>query len=415
MAQRERLFFLVRHGEIGTKGENRPAFERQLRRNIEGALKGLHIGEVRKEAGGILIEVPPETPAERVQERLRHVFGIQFFAPVRLVPNEVEAMQRVAVEMMLRHREEEPYESFRVTARRVHKQFPLTSQDLNRVVGAAIQQATGVRVDLENPDAVCYLEVRWDGTLIYSRRFPGQGGLPVGISERGVALLSAGIDSPVAAWRMMRRGMEVVFVHFHSYPQTNRASQENALELAKVLTRYQLFSILYFVPLLEIQRHVVANAPPHSWVLLYRRAMLRLADRIAEMEGAPVLITGESVGQVASQTPSNLRAVSEAASRPILRPLISFDKAEIVAQAKEIGTYDISIQPYEDCCSLFVPRHPLTRAEPETLRRLEAELQWEPLLEKALGERERYVIEFQGTEGNMEEGIAVERVQPWGG
>ncbi|HIE50861.1 MAG TPA: tRNA 4-thiouridine(8) synthase ThiI [Armatimonadetes bacterium] len=403
--EESRQYILVRYGEIGVKGKNRSIFERQLVRNIRRALRGLPEVEVRREWGHLTVTLPEDAPLTVAVDRLQQVFGIVYFAPATSVENDLEAIKRAAWEVL----RPLTFTSFKVDTKRSYKDFPLKSPEVNAEVGAYLQQHSQAEVDLTAPQVTCYLEISPQRTYIHTQRIPGPGGLPVGVSERAVSLLSAGIDSPVASYLMLKRGVEVVFVHFHSYPYTDRASQENALELVKILTQYQYRSRLYFVPLAEIQQRVVALTPPAYRVLLYRRAMFRLADRLAEREKAAALVTGESVGQVASQTLSNLRVTSEVATRPILRPLAGFDKQEIIAQARALGTYEISIEPYEDCCSLFVPQHPATRAKRETVREWEAELAWEPLLEEALAQTEEVVVEFAGSASGWAEGMRVHR------
>ncbi|RMF77238.1 MAG: tRNA 4-thiouridine(8) synthase ThiI, partial [Nitrospirae bacterium] len=282
--------------------------------------------------------------------------------------------------------------SFAVRAKRADKSFPLGSQELNRRVGAAVRRATGLQVDLTNPELTLRIEVVDRRALLYCDRVEGARGLPVGVSGQVVALLSGGIDSPVAAARMMRRGCRVTFVHCHSFPYTSAASQEKVQGLAALLGRYQGPAELYLVPLIDIQRHIVGHAPAELRVLLYRRAMVRLAARIAEEVKAPALVTGESLGQVASQTLANLTAVDRCSPLPILRPLLGWDKEEIVAEAQRIGTFDLSIEPHEDCCSYLEPKQPATRSTHRRLSAVERRLELEPLLEAAAEATERRLV-----------------------
>jgi len=252
------------------------------------------------------------------------------------------------------------------------------------VIGARVKLASGAKVDLSNPDLTIYIEVLPDEAFIYFEKIQGPGGLPVGVSGTVVCLLSGGIDSPVAAYRMMKRGCRVVFVHFHSQPFADRTSQEKATELARLLTRYQYASRLYVVPFGETQQEVVARTAGRFRVLVYRRLMLRMAEEIARKEGAQALVTGESLGQVSSQTLENIAAIEEAATLPILRPLIGMDKEEITQQARQIGSYEISTIPDQDCCSMFTPRQVVTRATDDEISFTERTLDLKPLVQRAL-------------------------------
>jgi thiamine biosynthesis protein ThiI len=277
------------------------------------------------------------------------------------------------------------FASFRITARRAFKSYPLTSLELNRELGGFVRERTQARVDLTPPELTIHVEVMPAETFVYVDRTPGPGGLPVGASGTVAALLSGGIDSPVAAWRMMKRGCRVVFVHFHSVPYLPATSQAKARALVERLTEWQYRSKLALVPFGEIQREVVLAVPPPARVVIYRRLMIRIAEAIARASGALALTTGESLGQVASQTLENLSRVNEAATLPIFRPLIGMDKLEITAEARRLRTFDISIEPDADCCTLFVPPHPATRITAETVGVLESRLDIPALVEAGVG------------------------------
>src|SRR5207244_9224646 len=266
------------------------------------------------------------------------------------------------------------FKSFRIDARRADKTFPHTSVEINQRVGAYVKERSGAKVDLENADLTCWIEIVEKYALIYVERVPGPGGLPVGTGGKVVVLLSGGIDSPVAAWKIIKRGCTPIFVHFHSFPYTNKESQEKAKQIARLLAHYALRAKIYFVPFAEVQRHIMVDTPLETRVILYRRYMLRLAEQIAHREKARVLVTGDSVGQVASQTIENIDVISRAVSMPILRPVVGDDKIEITDLARRIGTFDISIQPDQDCCSLFVPKHPETKANLAEIEKSEARL-----------------------------------------
>ena len=372
--------FLIHYHEIGLKGRNRGRFEQQLLTNIGRALKGLPRGAARRLSGRITLELVPDADLCAIRERLADVFGIANFSVAVHVPNAIERIRAGAWDVV-RNVE---FGSFKIAARRGDKKFPLTSEEINRDVGAHVQTLSQARVKLDDPDLTCFIEVSYQGAFIYTGKTPGPGGLPVGANERAVSLLSSGIDSPVASYKTMKRGVRLSFVHFHSQPYTNRSSQRNTEELVRVLTRYQYQSTLYLVPFVEIQRRVMTHAPPGYRVIFYRRAMLRIAEAIAEREGAQALVTGESIGQVASQTLSNMRAIEEVTPLPLLRPLSGDNKEEIIDLARRIGTYDISIEPYEDCCTVFVPKHPETRASLKTVHAIEPKLDLVPLIEQTL-------------------------------
>jgi thiamine biosynthesis protein ThiI len=286
------------------------------------------------------------------------------------------------------------FDSFRISARRADKRFPLNSQQINTEVGAHVQELTGKRVDLAHPELNIHLEVMPGETFLYLRKIEGAGGLPVGAGGVVVALLSGGIDSPVAACRMMRRGCRVIFVHFHSFPYLNRKSQDKAQELARHLTRRQYESLLYLVPFGDVQKEVVVQAPAPYRVVLYRRLMLRIAARFAGRHGAGALVTGESLGQVASQTLENISAIEQAVDMPVLRPLIGMDKNEISEQAMAMGTYQTSIIPDQDCCQLFTPRQPVTRSRLQDVLKAESALDVPRLVEQAVcgAEERRYTF-----------------------
>jgi thiamine biosynthesis protein ThiI len=299
---------------------------------------------------------------------------------------------RAAVEQAIAGR---AFGSFRITARRAFKTFPLTSVELNRELGAhVLAQRPGCRVSLEHPELNVRVEVLPDEAFVYCDPQPGAGGLPVGTGGTVAALLSGGIDSPVAAWRLMRRGCRVVFVHFHSAPYLPDLSRGKARELVARLTQWQYYSRLFIVPFGEIQREVVLSVPPPARVVVYRRLMVRIAERLARHGGALALVTGESLGQVASQTLPNLTRIDEAASMPILRPLIGMDKLEITEQARALGTFEISIEPDADCCTLFTPRHPATRIEAEALAALEARLDLSRLVTAGVEAAQQELFEF---------------------
>ncbi|MCZ6635322.1 MAG: tRNA 4-thiouridine(8) synthase ThiI [bacterium] len=375
---------LIHYHEIGLKGKNRGRFERQLQSNINRALKGLSRGPVQRLYGRIILKLKPDSPIGVIRDRLTGISGIANFSEAIRVPKEIEIIRETAWAVA----QKATFESFRITTKRGDKSFPMLSEEVNRDVGAYIQERLNARVQLVGPDLTCYIEITQEDVFIYAEKVSGPGGLPVGTGERALSLLSSGLDSPVASYKMIKRGVRLSFVHFHSQPYTNRNSQRNTEELVRLLTQYQFKSTLYLVPFVEIQRHIMRNAPENYRVILYRRFMFRIAETQANQEGALALVTGESVGQVASQTLANIKAIEEVTLLPVLRPLAGDNKDEIIDEARRIGTYDISIEPYEDCCSVFVPKHPETRADLEKVHKIEAELELDEILRQTLRQTE---------------------------
>ncbi len=349
---------VIHYQEIALKGKNRPWFISRLVRHVKLAMADLDVREVRSIMGRIEVVLGPGATWEGARDRLRYIFGIANFAVARRTEPDLD----VLIEALLTDLRGRSPKSFRVTARRADKRFPMPSPDIERLVGARVQAAFGWPVNLDSPDLNIRIEfVTRDAFYSFSKE-RGPGGLPVGVSGRVVCLLSGGIDSPVAAWRMMRRGCSVWLVHFHSYPFHEATSQEKVREIAKLLARYQLHVRLFQVPFGQLQRQVVVAVPPALRVIIYRRLMMRIGDAIARQVGARALVTGEVVGQVASQTLENMAVISSATTLPILRPLVAMDKEEITAEAVRIRSFPISIIPDQDCCQLFTPRHPVTRA-----------------------------------------------------
>ncbi|HEY2432616.1 MAG TPA: tRNA uracil 4-sulfurtransferase ThiI [Vicinamibacterales bacterium] len=373
---------IVHYQEIALKGRNRPWFIARLTRNIRAAVKGLDVPAVRVLMGRIEVELGPASTWESVRDRLSTVFGIANFSRAGRAPLDVDA---IAAAILKDLGPEDPA-SFRVSARRADKRFPLTSPQIEREVGGRIKEARGWHVDLDEPALTINVEALTRDAFYAFGKERGPGGLPVGASGRVTCLMSGGIDSPVAAWRMMRRGCRVHLVHFHSYPILSRASQEKAQELARSLARFQFDSKLFMVAFGEIQQRVVLAVAPPLRVVIYRRLMMRIAERIATRQHAQALVTGEVVGQVASQTLENMATIGSVVSLPVLRPLVGMDKEEITAEAQRIGTYPISIVPDQDCCTLFTPRHPATRAKRDDVERAEAELPIDDIVARSADE-----------------------------
>jgi tRNA uracil 4-sulfurtransferase len=369
---------IVHYQEIALKGRNRPWFIARLVRNLREATHGLGV-EVKVLMGRIEVQLGADASWEAVRDRLADVFGIANFSRAGRAPLDVD---RIAEEILKDLGPGNP-PSFRVSAKRADKRFPLTSPQIEREVGGRIKEARGWTVNLDEPALTIHVEALTGEAFYAFGKERGAGGLPVGSSGRVACLLSGGIDSPVAAWRMMRRGCRVMFVHFHSYPILSRASQEKARELARALTRFQYRSRLVLVPFGELQQRVVLAVAPPLRVVVYRRLMMRIAERLARSHRAQALITGDVVGQVASQTLENMSVIGGVVSLPVLRPLVGMDKEEITAEAQRLGTYPISIIPDQDCCTLFTPRHPATKARLHDVERAEAELPVEEMVQQA--------------------------------
>ncbi|MFI5396535.1 MAG: tRNA uracil 4-sulfurtransferase ThiI [Candidatus Binatia bacterium] len=348
---------VVHYHEIALKRGNRPAFVSRLVDNIGRALRGTGVKRVRSVPGRIVINLTPQADWPEISRRLQRIFGIANYSLSWRAERDIDAITARALEAIDgRH-----FASFAVRAKRADKSFHLPSPEIGRVVGSAVVERSNAAVDLKHPELTINVEVLPREAFVALERLPGPGGLPVGASGTVLALISGGIDSPVAAWRMLRRGCQVAFIHFHGAPYQDRSSRDKVAELVHVLTPYQFESRLHLVPFGEIQRQIVSQVSRPHRVVLYRRMMMRIAEAVAKSIGAAALVTGESLGQVASQTLPNLTVTEEATSLSVLRPLIGMDKAEITAQAQRIGSFEISIQPDQDCCLLFVPRHPATR------------------------------------------------------
>jgi len=363
---------IIHYHELALKGRNRDFFEQRLVRNIRSALKDLRIKRIESLRSRIRVILPPQTDETRVIDRLARVFGIANFSLAQAVPLDLmnpnldELMQNIGAAVRDRS-----FESFRVTAKRADKRLVLTSMDVEKAVGKHLCQLTGKKVDLTEPDLTVYVELLTKEAYVSLEKVAGPGGMPVGVSGTVACLISGGIDSPVAAYRMMKRGCNAAFVHFSGRPLVSRASEEKVRELVQILTAYQYHSRLYVVPFDEIQSEIVAHAPAPYRVVLYRRLMIRIAEELAQRERCWGLVTGDSLGQVASQTPENLTVIEEAAGLPVLRPLIGMDKVEITRQAEQIDTFTTSIEPDQDCCSLFTPPHPSTKTRIDDIRKIE--------------------------------------------
>jgi thiamine biosynthesis protein ThiI len=368
-----RAVILCRFGEIFLKGDNRPRFARALSDNVRWAVEGVPDARVSSPHGRIVVDVPEEE-VEDACARLARVFGLVSISPARTVAAEMAAIEEAAVAVARAALLRRPAASFRVEARRSDKRFALSSPEIAREAGARIAAATGVAVDLEHPALTVGIEVATDAAYVYADTRPAPGGLPVGASGRALLLLSGGIDSPVAGWLAAKRGLALDALYFHSPPFVGEKSRDKVVTLGRELARWQALRSIYVAPFTEAQKRLRDAGPAELAVVLYRRMMMRVADRLADKLRAGALVTGENLGQVASQTVPNMAVIENAARHLVLRPLLSNDKTETIALARRIGTYEISTLPYEDCCSLFVPQHPATAAHLPAVERAEARL-----------------------------------------
>ena len=381
--------FSVHYAEVGLKGKNRIFFEKRLVSNIKIALRGTGYAEVERLHDRILVRLEKSANVPEIKKRLQQVMGIAYFEFACTTETDITAIKETALKQI----QGKTYETLKVETRRTDKSFPLTSPQISAEVGGHLIEKTGARADMHNPDLVCWIKITQKNAYISTEKIRGIGGLPVGVSGKVLVMLSGGIDSPVAAWQMIKRGAKAVFIHFYSYPYTDKASLEKVIELAQILAVSNYRSTVYLVPFAELQQVIVTGTPAPLRVVLYRRMMARIAERVATLAGAEALVTGESLAQVASQTLTNLRTIEAIADIPILRPLIGEDKAEIIEKAQRIGTFDVSTRPHQDCCSLFVPKHPATRASLAELDDAESDLDIQGLVEEALNNLEKQIVD----------------------
>ncbi|HBF7622099.1 TPA: tRNA 4-thiouridine(8) synthase ThiI [Clostridioides difficile] len=385
---------IVKYGEIGVKGKNRYIFENRLIRNIRNMLKPIGRFNVYKEYGRIYVDLE-DYDYEEVIEEVRKVFGIVGVCPGVRAKKDYDTLKEIALKM-LEEKIEAGYKTFKVESRRGDKSFGLTSQEMSMDIGGYLLSKVGdrINVDVRNPEVKIKCEYREFHTMVYSDTIPGYGGLPLGTNGRAMSLLSGGIDSPVATWMVAKRGMEVEAVHFHSYPFTSERSQEKVKDLAKILAKYCGRVRLHKVNILEIQKAIGENCNEEEATILSRRFMMRIAQRLSEKRHCDALITGESIGQVASQTIQGLTCTNAVVDLPVFRPLIAMDKSDIVDIAKKIGTFETSIVPEEDCCSVFSPRKPVTKPRLEKIEKSETALDIEKLVQDAIDKIEEEDIEF---------------------
>lgn len=382
---------ICHYSEIGLKGKNRIFFEKKLIENIKRALNPDFFIVFQRLRGRFLIELTKsgQESTSQIREILINIFGLAYFAFAYESESDLDIIKSDSLKLMKRLE----FDTFRVTARRIDSRFPYTSQELNEDVGEVIFEKMNKSVNLKYPEATCFIDVLDEGTFLFTEKIQSAKGLPVGVSGTVIVMLSGGIDSPVAAYYAMKRGMRVIYVHFHSVPLVSEASVEKVRDTVAILKKYQPRSKLYLMKFAAIQQQILVDCYEKLRVVLYRRYMMKIAEKVAALENAKAIYTGEALGQVASQTIENITVVEESVKLPIMRPLIGFDKLEIISKAQEIGTYEISILPHEDCCTLYVPKHPATKARLIDIQKNEASLDSDVLIEESLKTAEIEIIE----------------------
>ena len=385
----EKNIYIVRCGEVALKGTNKPYFERMLVERIKKSIKDIKDTEVKRHEGLIFLRTDKNIEEMEIIRRVSKVFGVASISPSIEAESNLDDIGKAAIEYMLKLIEEKDIKTFKVKAKRADKNFPTTSPEIARIIGAYVLKGCKVlKVDVHNPDCELFIDVRHDRTYIYQDKIKGFGGLPLGTNGKGLVLFSGGIDSPVAAFMMAKRGMVIEAVHYHSYPYTSQRAQEKVEELVRIVSTYCGHINLHIVNLLPIQEQIVEKCPEEETTILVRRFMMRIAERIAIDNKCMMLITGENLGQVASQTAEALVVTDASVNLPVMRPLIAMDKIDIMDKAKEIETYETSILPYEDCCTVFLPKHPVTKPKLEKILNSESKLDVEALITEALNKAE---------------------------
>lgn len=389
----EKKTFIVRCGEVALKGLNKPYFERMLVERIRRVLKKYNGIEVKRNEGLIFVKSPKDQDSDLIVKEISRVFGVASISPAIEVPSDMEEIGKAAVAYMLDLIEKKGVKTFKVDAKRADKSFPIKSPDIAKTIGAKILIGCKVlKVDVHHPEALLFVDVRRDKSYIYEQKISGFGGLPLGTNGKGLVLLSGGIDSPVAAWMIAKRGMLIEAIHYHSYPYTSQRAQEKVEDLAKIIAGYCGRFKLHVINLLPIQEQIVEHCPEEETTILVRRFMMKIAEKVAHETDCGMLITGENLGQVASQTAEALIVTDHSVQIPVLRPLIALDKVDIMDIARNIGSYETSILPYEDCCTVFLPKHPTTKPKLARILQSESVLDVEGLVADAVASMETITI-----------------------
>lgn len=381
---------LIHYGELGLKGLNRPFFEKKLIENIESALKNIKYETIRKVQGRIILELNEESDVKIIEEALKKVFGIAWFAHCKTT--DASSIEKIK-ELVRKNFPIAAGTKARVSANRADKTLPYTSMEVNRELGAYLVKQFKAKISLEEPETTIFVEIVGGKAYVFNRKIKGLYGLPSGVSGKVLHLLSGGIDSPVAAWLLMKRGCTVDFLHFHAFERFDEAKLAKILSLAKVLTQYSFKARIFFVPFYPFEAEAV-EAPSRYRLVLFRRFMVKVAEEIAKKHSINAIGSGENLAQVSSQTLENMAVITKATAMPILRPLLTYEKNEIVQLAKQIGTFEISIKPYKDCCSIFMAKHPTTKASLEIVESIEKRLNLKDAIGECLEKIETINIEF---------------------
>ncbi|MFC0301930.1 tRNA uracil 4-sulfurtransferase ThiI [Virgibacillus soli] len=383
---------LIRYGELALKGRNQNKFLNKLQHNIQQQLKSFSGVKVKRIQGRMFILLNGQDP-EPIMNKCQQIFGIHSLSLALKVTNDVEEIKKAALYALLQATH---VHTFKVVTKRAHKGFPVGSLEMNQIIGGyLLENSEGITVDVHRPDLEVRVEIRTDATYITSATIPGAGGLPVGTSGKTLLLLSGGIDSPVAGYLTMKRGVELEAIHFHSPPFTSDRAKQKVLDLAEKLTQYGHKIKVHIVPFTKLQQQIFAETKDGYGMTIMRRMMFRISEAVCKQEGILSIATGESLGQVASQTMDSMNTINEVTNYPILRPLVAMDKQEIIKIARKIDTYDISIRPYEDCCTIFVPKAPKTKPKRDKSAYYEAKYNYDALLEETIAGIETITITGQ--------------------
>lgn len=395
---------LIRYGELSTKGRNKNDFINRLRDNVRYSFHDIMPLKIRAERDRMFIEIENEEKMNVLMERLPEVFGIQSFSPVASCEKDMEQMKELAIQIMELYKEQDI--TFKVEVRRTDKHFPLESHAIQREIGGTVlRNYQNLSVNVKKPDVELRIEVRMDAVYMMAQVIPGAGGMPIGSNGKSLLMLSGGIDSPVAGYLMMKRGVRLEAIHFYSPPYTSQHSLQKVKDLANELTKFGAKIRLHIIPFTELQVLIKESVPENMTMTTTRRMMLRIADKVREEIGALAIVTGESLGQVASQTLESLTAINDVTSTPILRPLIASDKLDIIEIAQRIGTYETSIQPYEDCCTIFTPASPKTKPKLEKVMHYESFTEFDEYIERAVRNREVHILPEKKVQQDQFDGL----------
>ena len=372
---------VVHYGEIGIKGKNRSFFEKKLVENIRWNLKDLNVLSVKRMLGRLIVEIDENSKLNQITEKMQNIFGVQNFSLAIKTNLDIEHIKKTSLTLV-----SDKIKTFRLRTVRSNKSFSLSSSDINNIVGELIVKNKKLKVDLDNPDQTIFIEITDKEAFIYNEKIKSLGGLPVGVSGKVVSLISGGIDSPVSSYLAMKRGCSIIFVHFFNSTINTKQSLEKVLSLVQTLSKYQFKTKLYLVPFENIQKEIIKHVNSKFRMIIYKRFMLKISNKILEEEGALAIIDGANLAQVSSQTLSNINVINQASNYSILSPVIGFDKEEIIQLAKKIKTYEISILPYQDCCSFLISEHPATRSNINEIKEFESNINEKEIIDQAIKE-----------------------------